>query len=363
MTTARGFPTNPLIQPTRRSPQPTTWNQPNAVSWSQAHSEFMAATPPAPTPAVEVPSPLSGLAESFRHSSWQPFRKRVDAAMCDLTEVSERRLSAFRTCGCDASIEKRFFGPGQTGVEYRIRSTKCHDRFCLPCSAERSNRIREALLRHMYRRSNMSLITLTLRASTDCLKKILDRITKAFRCLRNKKIWKKAVKGGCAIIETKVGTDGVSWHVHYHVLCEATFIRQDHLAAAWLAITGDSRIVDVRRVQATGGAVNYITKYVTKAADHSIVKSPTHLSQAIIAFTGRRLVSTFAAWRGLQLMEKPNEDSQTQNPTDWRSIGTIDEFVQRARDGSTEALHILRLVAPRQYPPAPPTGPPTSDMR
>jgi hypothetical protein len=279
----------------RLAPKPCT----PAAAWET--QKFLAEKPPVRNDSQAGPD----LAEQFRHSGWAPFRRRVMAAMAAVPAISERRASSFRGCGCDAYVEWRWVSSAMVGKEWRIRSTKCHDRFCIPCSNERGSRIRSSLLQHMYQRQNMKLLTLTLRASSDNLTTILDRLTRCFRLLRNRPIWKKNVSGGCAIIETKVGQGSGEWHAHFHVILESKFISHATLADEWEKITGDSRIVDIRPMQAKGGGVQYITKYVTKAGDPSIVLSPKHLQEALIAFHSRRLISTLEAGEGCNSRRNP----------------------------------------------------------
>ena len=287
--------------------------------------------------------------------------------MAALPEISPRRIGAFRSCGYDAYVEQAVYNPNRFAnalsmahsqtpctthrpaldlPQWRVRCTKCHDRFCVPCSNERSWRVRTSLLNHMAARKDLSLIGLTIEHSDAPLAETLDRITRHFRALRLLPIWKKNISGGVAIIETKIAKNGRSWHTHYHIICEAKYVPQDKLSAAWHKITGDSFIVDVRRVGAITGAVQYITKYITKAADQAIVNSPKHLAEAIIAFTGRRLVSTFGTWRGLQLMERPDEEKTINPATTWKPVGRIDEIMHWASKGDPIAIRIMRAIAP-----------------
>jgi hypothetical protein len=315
----------------------------------------------------------SDQAMDFRHSGWAPYRARVEQALRETEGITPRRLAAFSVCGADAWIESRRklvhcprtnFDAATTGTathfgnEYRIKSTKCHDRFCVPCSQERSFRVRQALLKHMQPLDNLKLITLTLKASTDGLSAILDRITRCFRLLRNRPIWKKNIEGGVSIIETKLGKNSGAWHCHFHVVCRGKFTSQAKLADEWQRITTDSRIVDIRPVGARSGAVTYITKYITKAADHEIVMSPKHLSEAIVAFTGRRMVSTFGTWRGLELMEKPHEeqfiteDGIHLDRDAWCPVGPLGTLLAAAAAGDAAAIIIFAKL--RQKPARPP---------
>lgn len=362
MPTTRGIPSNPVIQTSAQLAKPAGRNDDKKGDWTGKTNAFLSEKPARPTlPPEPNPQAPTDYAEIFRHSGWRPYRERIRKALRKTAGVSPRRVAAFEFCGQDASVECRLIGIHNT-PEYRIRSTKCHDRFCVPCAKERSNRVRDALAVHMYKRTNMSLITLTLKHQVGDLTIILDRITRCFRALRTKKVWSSAVQGGCAIIETKVSTDDTAWNVHYHVLAETKYIRTGELAAAWLAITGDSHVVDIRRVQAHSGAIKYVTNYVTKGGDHSIVMSPKHLTQAIVAFTGRRLITTFGTWRGLQLMEKVDEHDEPTLRTEWRSCGTLDDLFRRAIGGDIEAITILRKLAPHKFrprikPPDPPDIP------
>jgi hypothetical protein len=304
--------------------------------------------------------PVENLAETFRHGGWMPTRRRVEQALRDTPGISHRRHDAFCKCGCDARVEwaypatfNGYANPHTTVREYRIISTKCRDRFCVPCAGERSGRIRAALLQHMADKKNLSLITLTLKASSDPLGKILDRITRHFRNLRSKALWKKNISGGVAIIETKLGSGSGAWHVHFHVIAEAKYVHKDALSQLWEKITGDSRIVDVKRVGALTGAVKYITKYVTKAADQSIINSPRHLSEALTGFAARRLVTTFGSWRGLQLNEGTDDDPQEPSPDTWYPLGPLHDILIAAKAGDDGARSLVRMLKRGRAKPPP----------
>jgi hypothetical protein len=58
----------------------------------------------------------------------------------------------------------------------------------------------------------------------------------------------------------------VAGAVHLHVLGYLPFVPQAWLSSAWLAVTGDSPIVDVRAVRgATADALREVVKYIGKA--------------------------------------------------------------------------------------------------
>lgn len=335
---------NPAIPPA--TVEPVATERPIAAEYvpGELTRKFLSEKPADPGKISTDIRPYGLLAENFRHSGWAPFRRKVEQALSSTDGISERRVSAFRCCGCDASVQvQRNVSTGHI-IDVRIRSTKCHDRFCVPCSQERASRVRASLLTHMNSLENLKLVTLTLAASDRPLTEILDRITRCLRLLRAKPIWKKNVQGGVTIIETKIGENSGKWHVHFHVIVQAKYVKQSDLSDAWLAVTGDSRIVDIRAVGAKTGAVSYITKYVTKAADHAVVNSPRHLGEAVIAFQGRRLISTFGSWRGLQLNERPDDEVQESVLLKWDEAGSLDAILSAAESGDEWSRDIVRRL-------------------
>jgi hypothetical protein len=74
--------------------------------------------------------------------------------------------------------------------------------------------------------------------------------------------FQRHIRGGLYAIE--VTNIGNGWHVHVHILADAAYISHDALVAAWLAITGDSFIVDIREARSADEALCYVLKYVGK---------------------------------------------------------------------------------------------------
>lgn len=291
--------------------------------------------------------------QRFIHSGWWNDRRRIFDALSHLTPLPDKRRRRFADCGSGCRILRN---DKIKGV-YRVQAFRCNDRFCLPCSKLRASRIRDQLTLLLATHQRCSLITLTLKAENQPLQAIIARATTHFRALRALPWWKAAVTGGAAILETKVGRDGRRWHVHWHIVAACNFLPKHRLSAAWLAITGDSKIVDVRRVTTPETAVRYITKYVTKSADSSVVRSPAHLAEALIAFRGSRLVTTFGTWRGTKLTERLDDETLPLFcPADWSPWGTWDDLRTLVLAGQAEALAIathLNLLARLRARPAP----------
>ena len=127
-------------------------------------------------------------------------------------------------------------------------------------------------------------------------------------------------------------------------------MKQAELSKEWLKITGDSHMVDIRRVGALSGATKYITKYITKSADQSIVNSAKHLGQAIEAFAGTRLITTFGSWRGLKLSEVPDEERSSESEHfAWRNLGSLAAVLRDANAGDEVALAAFKHITKKGY--------------
>jgi hypothetical protein len=122
-------------------------------------------------------------------------------------------------------------------------------------------------------------------------------------------------------IEVKRSKAG-KWHVHAHIVAESKYLPQHELSAEWLAVTGDSPVVDVRMINNVEAAASYVAKYGSKAFDSGLLRQPKILAEVIGALKGARLCTTFGAWRGAKLTSM-DIDEDTQG---WQDLGTLQTF-------------------------------------
>jgi hypothetical protein len=189
----------------------------------------------------------------------------------------------------------------------------------------------------------MRFVTLTLRCSHSSLTAQLDRLYDSFNKLRRRDFFKRYITGGVAMVEVKIGRNSGLWHPHLHILCEGDFIPQRDLSNEWLEVTGDSSIVDVRRVSNAGHAAAYTVKYGSKGCDSSVYNAPTKLDEFLTSIKGRRFALTFGTWRGIKLADGGDEK------VEWENIGSLDSLVCRMREGDENARHWVQL-ATLKYP-------------
>lgn len=280
-------------------------------------------------------APITPAESDFRHSGWAILRLRTYNALTRCS-VGEKRLDAFTNCGSGAWLYV-----AKSGDDLSIKCNKCHDRWCLACARDRAGKITANLLTVLSSK-RCRFITLTLRHSHSALKDQLDRLYRSFAALRRRSFWRGCVKGGAAFLEVKLSKAGM-WHPHLHVVCEGTFVDQRTLSREWLAVTGDSSIVDVRTVSDDGQAAGYVTKYLTKPASHDVYGVPDRLDEMVLSLRGRRLCMTFGTWRGIVLEPAADDD------VDWQPIASLDSLRSRAGAGDPTAIRWCEAAA-RKWP-------------
>ena len=276
----------------------------------------------------------------FRHAGWMPVRKKVLSALVRTGQPTGRR-QRFCTCGMGGRLMKKEVEYGK--FTYRVFGSYCHDRLCTPCANARSLILRSSLM-HRLETANgpISFITLTLHGGkNEPLRDAVTRLLQAFKVLRQMPLWANAVKGGGCFLELKRSDRLPRWHPHLHILAEAKFMDQAELSRDWYAATGDSYIVDVRRVKDLEHVGNYVTKYASKPLNSTLLGKPELLDEAVAALKGRRLCLCFGSWYG-----KPLIDDFEDDPTlpGWEEVCGLATFMQACNSQEGWAINILTAM-------------------
>lgn len=202
--------------------------------------------------------------------------------------VLEKRGYRVRDCCC---WPKAWVGDDGS---FGLALGRCRDRLCPLCASCRSREAAAKIGEIALSMPSPRFLTLTLRSSADPLGGQLDRLFKAFRDLRRSVEWKRHVRGGVATLELTRNPATGHWHPHLHVLVDGHFFPQPVLKKAWLAVTGDSFIVDVRAVHDRHQAAKYVAKYVGKPANFEPWPERA-LCEYAAALHGRRTILTFGS--------------------------------------------------------------------
>lgn len=306
-------------------------------------------THPANRPAFAAGQrqPHSKLEAAFRHSGWAHVRHRVHVAM-RRADIKLHRLEAFETCGSAAWVLKSL----DTSNQFKVASSNCHDRFCIPCALDRAAIIRTNLRNHLQARRKASAsakhyvhrsMTLTVKTTSgEPLKTSLDNLATWFTKLRKTRLWKQCVRGGVAICELKYFRDTRRWHPHLHVIWEGQYIPHDELKRAWHAITQSSYICHLKPIRSDEAAIRYLSGYVTKTMDGSFSHDVDLIREAIEALTGRKLIATFGTWHKVALLKRVPVGQ-------WTAVLPLDVLVRRAKAGDDECRRIFSLLKEHRH--------------
>ncbi len=206
------------------------------------------------------------------------------------------RAARVRSCG-SVSVYVCRDGCGQLAGRHAYH---CRERLCVYCSRARGAALGDALLPLVEAMARPWFLTLTVKNGPD-LPERAAQLRVAFKKLRRRAWWKANVAGGIAVEEVTHNADTGEWHRHLHVVMDAALpqaVLQGKLAALWVAVTGDSDIVDVRPFQGATVAhdLRELCKYTAKISE--IVEWPLLVRAYIDYARRRRLIVTFGSCYG-----------------------------------------------------------------
>jgi len=280
-----------------------------------------------------IPGAPATLGEVFRHSGWKHAREAVYRALLS-TRQSVSRIARFSTCGESAWLLQSVIDP----AHFRMATNGCHDKLCLPCAADRSRVITHNMIERMAGKG-CRFVTLTMKGGESCLQTGIRRLLACFRRLRQRRVWSARVTGGAAFVEFTWSPNQNGWHVHLHIVCQGRYFPKADLESAWLAVTGDSYICDIKFVRDEGKVARYVAKYVTKPWDASDVRAQDRMPEIVTATHRQRLVFCFGDWIGMPLTAQPSDG-------EWQILGDLQTVCGWALEGDETARLALASVMP-----------------
>lgn len=275
---------------------------------------------------------------SFRHGWWRDRRGRTAATLRRMDGRTER-VQRFETCGSNAWV--LMSTDGQNRV--RMKSNRCHDRWCEACQTERRRSVCRNLRDKLAGRE-LRLLTLTLKSAETPLREQLDRLTKSFRRLRQVRDIRNAMQGGMYFLEVTLNQKTRQWHPHLHIIWEGTYLHHSIIREEWYNITGDSYIVDVRPIKNSDHAASYVAKYAGKAVSHHVWTDQERFEEAIASLRGKRTFQTYGSWSKLDLSIDPDDGAG------WAPVAPLWEIIDKASRGDRLAVSILSQLRKTNAP-------------
>jgi len=257
------------------------------------------------------------------------------------TKITRKNLENYRNCGKNAWIEY-----SESRTQYRVKSQTCGLRICPICGERRRSEVKERLVNAfaLLPRSYLRFITLTLRSTKKPLANQLNRLTRCFRRLRQRNLFKDKVTFGAATIELTRSTKTGNWHPHLHILYVGEYIDQNALSQTWKAITGDSMIVDIRKVDSTTNAILELAKYASKPLKFGYLKDSSLAGIELYnALVGRHLLIVFGDAPD-HLRRSKKKKSTTGEKDDWKAIMPLWVAIDLAQHGNQDARKLLQWI-------------------
>ncbi len=225
-----------------------------------------------------------------------------------LSSLSRYRIvCALRSVGMDAQADN--FARCGLNV-YNLKCCHCgyvHEvefhcklRVCRSCGVTRQYEMVDAWRDGLLSIGELRFVTLTLKNVVD-LDAGVKKIRSCFTKLRHRKYYVSRIYGGLYAIECPVGKDGL-WNVHLHFVYGGRYIPQPKLADDWEKITGDSRVVDIRKVKCVDRSVRYLVKYACKV-DVGAMVADGKLGEYMSALYNVRLVQAFGTLLGRRTVD------------------------------------------------------------
>lgn len=178
----------------------------------------------------------------------------------------------------------------------------------------------------------LALLTLTVKNGSDLVERHthLECSWKKLQKKRRNAIQGKTVtelaKVAGALFSYEVTNKGKGWHPHLHaIVLLDDWLDQGKLSAEWKAITGDSFIVDIRRIgkglhdmlDTTGNIVPEVVDAFTEVSKYALKFSDLSFADNLHAFEtlrGKRLQGAFGAFWGVKVPESLLDDLLSSEP-------------------------------------------------
>jgi hypothetical protein len=164
--------------------------------------------------------------------------------------------------------------------------------------------------------NNVSAVHLVLTQAhrEETRKQAAGRVRDAFTKLQRRAFWKSNFKGGTWALEFTKGKDGLH-HAHLHIIAfRRTFFDIAVLRDEWETVTGDSRVIHLRKIDDITEGLREVVKYVSKPMD--VQRFDTSDLSDFLRLRNMRMFGTFGEFRKF---------ARAFEPDDYEVVGADDE--------------------------------------
>ena len=223
----------------------------------------------------------------------------------------------------------------------QVREMRCRSRLCPLCRESISRKYMARAIELMSQMDAPKLLTLTIVSSDRSLSEQILHLKESFARLRRHKNWKKHVAGGVATFEITFNRKRQQWHPHLHAIIDSTYWNKLEIRSAWEQATGDSSIIDIRKVNSKAGAASYIAKYVSKS-NNAAEFPDERIAEWASEVRSLRFFTTFGSMHALKIEDPDDDDGDETN--DPRYAASPGSLLKAAANGDDYANGLYRQV-------------------
>jgi hypothetical protein len=181
-----------------------------------------------------------------------------------------------------------------------IPNFTCEFRLCPDCGRRRSRKLQNKYLPMMrgfmlHHKVTPVHLVLTQTHRKETRKQSAKRIKDSFTRLQRRGFWKQYFKGGTWSLEFTKDKNGLH-HTHLHIVgFRRKFFDIELLRSEWLAVTGDSHVLNLKPIQDIAAGLREVVKYVSKPLD--IRRFGAADLKEFIGLKNMRMFGTFGEFR------------------------------------------------------------------
>lgn len=270
---------------------------------------------------------------TFRDHRTQGMQYLVKAAR-EMYELVDDKLGKRYTATFDSCRSSAWFARHSKTGAVRVISNSCHLRWCPICTDAKRGYIAGNITEFLNKTKYAKLLTLTLKNSDNDISSEVERLYDCFRELRRLKFFRTAITGGIWFFQIKKSKDGKTWHPHIHCVVTGYYLNRKYISKAWLRITGDSHVVDLRMIKDNESSSKHIARYASCPCDLSALELDDRVA-IFQAMHNRRICGTWGKCRGVTLKPVKPDDADC-----WKNIGSW-SFITNSLDSFDDSKAIF----------------------
>ena len=197
----------------------------------------------------------------------------------------------------------------------RVGSNSCRLRWCPMCSKAKAAYISDVVTDWIHDIKSPKFLTLTLKHSDSPLEHQVTSLYKFFKKWRERRDVRKILHGAIWFFQVVRSPKSDQWHPHLHMVVDSGWFPRDLISDTWLAVTGNSKIVNIKVIRDEKKVAAYVARYCSRPCNLENLSDGDRI-EIVLAMHGRRLCGSFGTAKSLKLRQPDKPDIKK-----WQKIG------------------------------------------